>query len=416
MMESRPFPAHPAARTEVRVTLERGEESRATHPPLIVLGVASPDAPWLGERWPRARVRSTRFGSRRGAVELLTLGVGDALDTLPGLDTRAPSLVRDAVRLCLHGGAPRVGLLLARGETLDHPWDLDRPELLELCAPFLDDLHGALLVMPDAAGPAPLRPGPPADPEERARRLARVIAAHAPGLCERYQVALLDWPAELSPDARALLPMSGDLSLVAWQGDPSAMAAHGWRSGAALLGGALAAREPFESVTGLRLPLGAGRRVAPDRAFGLEDPRPTPAEQVEGLALLRARGGLATVLSEPSRRRPAGAWPLPALRTVKAVHHTLVRAAEKFAFSRVGEAEALSLGLSLNMALGAFVSAGLLVGPDGEGGPLIESEPVRDPAAPALAATLTAQLRPWCSAVHVRVRVRDGAQPTLEEA
>ena len=66
-------------------------------------------------------------------------------------------------------------------------------------------------------------------------------------------------------------------------------------------------------------------------------------------------------------------------------------------------------------SLQPFVSAGVLVGPDGEGPPEVTGGITTPPAmAPGLHAEIRAQLRPWCQKIDLSVALRGGGQPTLE--
>ena len=126
------------------------------------------------------------------------------------------------------------------------------------------------------------------------------------------------------------------------------------------------------------------------------------------------RRNRAVVRSEPTLRRPIGEWSLPAVRTAKAVHQRVVSAAEPYVFERLERAQAFALVAAVSESLGPFIAAGVLVGPDGSGPPEVTGGVDANPVAPGLHADVTAQLRPWCQLVSVRVALRGGAQPTLE--
>ena len=109
-----------------------------------------------------------------------------------------------------------------------------------------------------------------------------------------------------------------------------------------------------------------------------------------------------------------GQWSLPALRTVKAIHHRIMFAAEQFVFRPVDSVNAFSLVTALDIVLRPFVEGGALVGPSGEGGPVLTGDTIRNRDAPGLVAEISAQLRPWCQDVKVRVAVDPGQQPSID--
>ncbi len=384
---------------------------------LVLLGVTPSAAPWLGQRLPRAVVRRTRFRTRGAAVEHLRLGRGSDLSALPGLCNPhgRPSLLRDSVALAMAAGAPEVDVLMVRGDDWRAAWDVD--ELDALAGPFLDDLPGALVCVPDAAG---LGEGMPTEAEgvqEALRRLRKVAAGLRAGLVERLQVGLFDLPPG-AEDADGL--HDADLVLCAWRGSRRALAVQGWRSGAAAIGGALVGQPLALGVAGLRLSLGPGRgiRYLPPVTEGARSPVHRPGselgdEQVAFLDLDNAATS-ARVRSEPTLRAPVGAWSLPTLRTVKAIHLAVMETARRYVFRRVVETEAFSLALAMQAALEPFVALGLLVGPDGAPGPVVDGDVVRDPTAPGLSATVVGQLRPWCRTIRVSVQVQASGEPVVE--
>ncbi len=408
-------------RVRVRVGWARPKEPQRLAAPVCVVGIAPPGFPWLADIAPQTRVRDTRFRSEEAAVEHLRFAAGGPVELLPGLSPRAPSRVRDAVRLALASGAPEVDVILAR---LDRamPWQLDRRGLVGLVQPFLDDLPGALLVYPDAGGPFRPEPAPRSDPEARLRRLVGTARAFSEGWRARYQLALMDLQ---EPDPRlaldALRGMAAlDLTLCRWSGEDTPLRTHGWRPACAAMAGALLsgnAQLPSGAI-GKAIDLGPGRRVVRSREAELGAPRPPPLhpELAEHCAVLRLldRRDRAVVRSEPTLRRPIGEWSVPAVRTAKAVHQRVVTAAEPYVFERLERAQAFALVAAVSESLGPFIAAGVLVGPDGSGPPEVTGGVDANPAAPGLHADVTAQLRPWCQLVSVRVALRGGGQPTLE--
>jgi hypothetical protein len=86
-------------------------------------------------------------------------------------------------------------------------------------------------------------------------------------------------------------------------------------------------------------------------------------------------------------------------------------AAELFTFQPVHSAQAVNMALAIAHVLRPFVDAGVIVGPDGRGLPIVDAEALRDPAAPGLVATLAVQVRPWCNVVRLKVDVQAGSPP-----
>jgi hypothetical protein len=410
----------PQRRVQVRVSTVRTASRRPASAGLCVVGVCPPRWPWLSQRYPHARVTDTRFATESAAVEHLRFTPGQEVDGLPGLSPRAPSRVRDAVRLALAAGAPSVDVVLARAGSL-LPWDLDDPEVAGLLDPFLNQLPEAVLVYPDAGGPCPVTP-----PTRRAEgatwaRLERMIRVHRAGWRARYQVALLDCAEGDDDIVRALAePIVGDAALCRFVGSAPRLARHGWRSAAAAVGALVLTpgATVMAGISGRAIDLGPGRSVRSDRraelGFARSSPAPVPHDGSPFVDLaLDDDLDRAVVLREPTLREPMGDWSLPALRTVKSIHHRIVQAAEAFVFRPVDVAQGLALVLSLQETLRPFTAAGILLGPDGVGPPRITGDIDKSPHTPGLLADVTAQVRPWCRGVNVRVAVR-ATGPSLE--
>lgn len=396
-------------------------------------GYASPQR--LVDLLGSAVVRRTRMPVRHDDLDiepvvlLLELHSREACRVLPGLDGVDPSLARDATQLAFFAGAPRVHVALIWAPGVP-PAGLGDPSVLESCRPLLAELPGATLLFPDLSLDLDL----PADAHalgERADRLARRLRALV-GPCaadwtRQYQIALLDLPPTLQPAVSGPLSalLGADAALCAWSGAEEQIAAHGWRSAGAFAAGLMAARaeQLGSSCVGWRATMPPGRYVPRSRASQLQlHPQARPASPPD-LPLLTVRlsgqgddGATATIHSEPTLRRPLGAWPLPALREVKDIHRRLIEAATRFVFEAVDEEVAMALAVSLRRSVRAQVEAGLLVGPSGVGAPEIRGGTLTDPAAPGLVAVIHAQLRPWAQRVSVRVSVRQDAQPVLEVA
>lgn len=417
-----------ARKVDVRVGIIQTDTRSERPVGAVLLGVAPPDHPWLSELFPASVVRNTRYGSRDAALEHLRFVPAQRLDGLPGLEGRFPSLIRDAVRLTLDAGATHVDLVLARAGDLP-PWSLHEEAVASILVPYLAELQEAQIALPDAAGPAAHRPGQHDSPDQRLDRILGTIRYFKQGLREHYQIAYLDMPEGVDHRIEEVYQRTGsaDVTLCRWTGSERALRAHGWRSAGAALAG-LQSRPKADltgGVAGLYLNVGSGRRVRRTRHPELMPSPPlrereSMGEQLVELALDPSAGDpeskrrFAMVRSEPTLRRPAGSWSLPALRTVKAIHHRIVFAAEQFVFRPVDQVQAFSLVTALDMVLRPFIEGGALVGPNGDGGPLLAGDTVRDREAPGLVAEIAAQLRPWCQDVRVRVAVDPGQQPAVE--
>ena len=380
-----------------------------------IVGIAPPDHPWLSALLPAQTVRTSRYGTRDAAIEHLRFSPGQQLDSLPGLDGHHPSLLRDAVKLALTSGAPYVDLIAARGaEAL--PWDLGREDVQAILIPYLSTLQQAQLALPDAAGPPAHRGAALSDPRASVERLLRVGRGLRETLQEHYQIAYLDYPRAAHGLLREFIQRLGgaDIALCSWAGTDDALLRHGWRSASAAMAGMQFRpnTEPTAGTSGQILDLGNGRRVRSTR-HGTLLPRPTPRplpDVAQHLVELwvQPEGTTAMVRGEPTMRRPMGQWNLAALRTLKAIHHRIQFAAQRFVFRPVDQAQAFGLQTSLEAVLQPFIDGGVMVGPNGLGPPLFAAAPVADRAAPSLVADIAAQVRPWCQDVRVRVAVDPG--------
>lgn len=422
--EHTPFGAVAPRRTTVRVTLSPAPAPEEERSRVCVLGLMPPGSPSLDSLAPRlgtALRRSSRLGADAAgggvAIAQLRLRSADRGGLLPGLEAAHPSLLRDSVEVALTAGAPQVEALLVWPEPGETAWG---PQTLAALAPLLEQLPGALLLLPDLLGD-PATGAPSTD------ALVAVLRTLGPIWTQLYQVALLDLPAAAGAGwvREELLSrvLGHDLALCAWEGTPRAVQAQGWRSAAAVVAGAMTAREDGRgrSARGLPLPLPPPRYVPEDHrgtlGFGGTPTLQAPAD----LPLVRVRlapgaaGALqGRILTEPSLRRPLGSWPLPALLEVKDIHRRLVEAASRFVFQSADGEQALALALGLRRAVRAQVEEGLLVGPSGDGPPLVRSRALTDPAEPGLLATVSALLRPWALSVQLRLSVRPTGRPELE--
>lgn len=425
----------PDARQRVKVDVAAIRPPPATtRPPAVcMMAIAPPGWPRIGLRRPEWLVRETTSdlgpGGERICVEHLRVEALQDLSMFPGLSEQEPSRLRDAMRLCFAGGSAAADVLMVYG-TDRAPWEIDHPDVLTMCNSFLDDLFGVLLVFPDAGRPV-LRPSRwvedpevglvprhPFHPEESAARVQRLIRWLRQPLEQRYQIALID--AIGMPPERILPPTGADVAICGWRGMARELRTHGWRCASALMAGRLGRPSVslFEGVAGQVVPLPPGRAVHMDRRAELAVlPGPLRVPQADPrhvLLSLDDRGHRARIDGDVCLRAPVGQWTMPALRTVKALHYQIVRAASLVTFQLVNQAQSFALQVAINEAIRPFVQAGVLVGPDAAGPPVVTGEMIRDPAQPGLAANIAAQIRPWCRDIQIRVGLRSGGTPEIE--
>lgn len=391
-------------------------------PDLCFVGLASFDDPFLGDAVPRALIRDTRYRDEDAFVEHVRLSVRDGVDALPGLTLGRPSRMRDAVRVALQAGAQSVDVVLARIRGL-MPWDLDRPEFVYAVDPFLGNLVGACIVMPDIGGPIPLGPGTAHDADLRVERFARTAGVHGGRWAERYQLGLLDDPGVGGDLGLRVLEAAAakDASIVRWVGQPDDMRAHGWRSAAAFVGGVIAARPGniLAGVSGFRAPLPTGRYVSGGRFHDLHLADAwrarLPEDDYYVDVVPDASRDVGFIRSEPTLRAPVGTWSIPSVRVAKVIHWRVMQTASRFVFETADVGRAIALATAVNKALDPYATTGVLVGPDGSGEPLVRGGVIRDPAEPGLRVEIGAVLLPWSHKVNVRVSLRPGGAPTIEE-
>lgn len=401
-------------RVKVQMGVVRPPPPARLPPLLALLALGDTRGEPMALRHPDAVMKAVRDETTGMTAEQLRLSAGYDPNALPGLNSRAPSRLRDAVRLAFAGGAQAVDLIYVRIPGI-LPWDIDRPELVEILTPFLEGLHETMLVLPDSAGPPSLGPALAEPPEKAWRRLQRFVELHHSGWSDRYQVVLLDAPAAKGVPP---VPLAGDLSLCRWRGEEEGLGRHGWRSAAAAIGGMLVADGGLvvRRVDGRSMTLPPGRPVTRDRRLDLGMRKEYEAAPPSTYFLemnIDSRRESATLVGEASLRAPILAWPLPALRTVKSLHRRLVMAADLFTFRPIHDANAIALGLALNHVLQPFARAGVVVGPEGRGQPRVSHDMIKDAAAPGLLATVSAQLRPWCHSVQLRVEVHAGSSSSV---
>ncbi|MBK9369901.1 MAG: hypothetical protein IPN01_26995 [Deltaproteobacteria bacterium] len=368
-------------------------------------------------RWTRVATASRKTDDPELIVAHLQLRAADRAGLLPGLDGASPSLLRDTVEVALRAGAPAVEVVLIWPSKEAPLWS---EVALGSAASLLEQLPGALLLVPDLLGGATRRDAPGLD-----ANLDVLLSTLGPLWARHYQVLALDLPTRW-PVARAdalLRRLAGaDVAVCAWEGEPLALERQGWRSAAAVVAGVIASRESGRglSVQGVNAALPPPRYTAEDRVALLSPATATPPRLPPELPLVRVLaqpspdGWRARVLSEPTLRRPHGAWPLPALIEAKEIHRLVMATASRFVFESVDDEQAIALSLGLRRALRAQIQEGLLVGPSGVGPPEVRAFALPNPAEPGLSAVVSAQLRPWAAQVSLRLAMRPNSPPTLD--
>lgn len=406
-------------RVSVRVGVHAPAEAAKKRSRMVVVGVVDAGSVHLAELYPRAVVRTTRPTGDEG-VEHLRFQAGADLSGLPGLDGAFPSRLRDTVALAFEAGAPAVEVLLARGAGR-RPSDLWHDAMVGLLEPFIDQLPGTAVLMPDAIGPARVDRRQ-IRPEMRLLNLSAVVRRWRGSFAANFQIGFFDMPfAARARMEEALASISaGDVVLCSWEGVSGNLLRHGWRSAAAVSASlCMSSSDPTAVIEGRVTELAGGRTVSRPRWGELGVPEaaaqvpPTIAPHVMRLGLSRG-GRTVRVLSEPTMRAPRGSWSLPLMRTAKLLHHRIVVAADAFVFDKATPDRALALSTALRMAVEPFVERQLVTGPEGREDPDILTFASPDPAQPALIAQVGLFLRPWLRELRFNVAVRPGETPQLE--
>ena len=391
-------------------------------PRLCVVGIVPYESPVIGQHHPQMTIRSTKFEERHPYVEQVRFSSLAQQGLLPSIAFRAPSKLRDSLRSLFALGISEVDYILARAPGI-LPWDLNHPEIAQMFVSYLAGVQGAVIVFPDAGGPWPRAYGDLRYIDERQNNLKQSVQYFSQILADNYQIGLMDFVQPPKNVQQYIWSMEGaDVGLCTWSGSHFNLSRHGWRSAAASVGGFITKRHDLfsETIVGHYIPLGEGRHITPDRSTLLGAP---VSKELDPVLLehcismqLHARKDIAQILSDPINRRPIGEWSIATVRLVKAIHQSLRRAADLFVFRPVQKVEAITFKTAIQMALAPFYNEGLLNGPGGSGEPEVSTEALPDREIPMLSADLAAQIQPWCRHISLKVVIKSGQQPIIQES
>ena len=342
---------------------------------------------------------------------------------LPSIQARVPSKLRSSLISILTSGSLEVDFILARGPDLQ-PWDLALPSVVEMITSFLQGCQNSAVVFPDAGGPWPRVFSQTTDDFERMSRLHGTVHMYAPHLVDNYQLGFMDaiLPTDMYQADQFIKTLQGsDISLCSWSGSQKSIEEHGWKSAAAHMAGYLGGRASYitQSLINHKIPLGKARKKNHSSARLLGAPKELqrhPVLEKSGILLAMDKKGIfGRIQSELTFRNPMYEWSIPAVRTVKSIHLAIRRAADQFIFAPVRETEALILKAAMESVLEPYYTSGVLVGPDGKGPPKVSSAPVRNPATPMLSVDLSAQIKPWCQNISIKMMVKQGLNLEIQE-
>lgn len=409
-------------RVNIDVSLVRPRSPRERLPRLVVVGIVPEDAPIISEVSPKTMIRQSYIQAGHPYVEQVRLSSIIQARLLPSIDMKYPSRLRDALIGALNVGADEVDFILARAPGVK-PWELDRQEVVEMLMPFFNEVPGAMIVFPDLGGPWPRGYSPERFDDEQRQRLLAASRIYGQVFAENFQVGFFDLPQMQGSGLYQVFESlrGSDLSVCAWSGSEMNLRRHGWRSASIFTASYMCKRLDMvtQSIVGHQIPLGVGRKIVHDRSslLGGEKILEVPVEIEENCILLHIgeRGNRAEVLSEFTMRRPRYEWSMPTLRTVKAIHQSLRQAADMFVFRGVKKIEAVALETAVSMVLNPFYEMGILVGPEGKGAPTVRGEALPDHDLPMLSVDLSAMLHPWCQNINLKVMVKSGMEPQIEE-
>ena len=411
-------------RVSIDVELTRPKSPKEQLPMVTVVGIVPMDAPKFSEVAPQTLIRrSPNLGEGQMYVEHVRLSSPVQQVLLPSIRAKIPSKLRGSLISILSSGSREVDFILARGPDL-LPWDLQEPAVVEMVASFLHGCHGSVVVLPDAGGPWPRKFSQTTDEFERLSRLHGTVHMYSPHFVENYQLGFMDAivPTNLRDAENYIKTFRGsDVCLCSWTGDQQTLLEHGWKSAAAHVSGYMGGKSSYitQSLIGHKVPLGFPRKKNHNRSRLLGAPKKLQnhpvLEQNCILVELEEKKNYGRILSELTFRSPMYEWSIPAVRTVKSIHLAIRRAADPFVFAPVRETEAMILKAAMENVLEPFFSAGVLMGPDGKGPPQVSAQPIRSPSTPMLSVDLSAQIKPWCQNVSIKLMVKQGLQPEVQE-
>jgi hypothetical protein len=409
-------------RVNIDVSLVRPRSPRARLPRLVVVGIVPYDAPVISEVAPKTMIRQSHIREGQPYVEQVRLSSIIQARLLPSIDMKYPSRLRDALIGALSVGVDEVDFILARVPGIA-PWEFDNQEVVEMLMPFFNEVPGSMIVFPDLGGPWPRGYLGNTTNDEQRRRLLLAAKIYGSVFSENFQLGFFDLPQLPTRDLEQVFASlrGSDISICAWSGSELNLRRHGWRSSAIFTASYICKRLDMvtQSVVGHQISLGAGRKIVYDRSslLGAEDAEGLPLIMEENCTILEInrKGDHAEVLSEFTMRRPRYEWSIPTLRTVKAIHQSIRQAADMFVFRSVKKIEAIALETAVSMVLNPFYEMGILVGENGVGKPVVKGEALPDHAIPMLSVDLSAMLQPWCQNINLKIMVKSGMEPQIEE-
>ena len=412
-------------RVNIDISMARPQSGRQSLPRLVVIGVVPYDYPIISEVSPGSNIRRSPYNHGEPYVEHVRLSSVAQTRLLPGIDHGHPSRLKDSVKSILDMGCNEVDCILVRGIGLK-PWDLTAQPVMELVMGYFTEIPGAMIVFPDAGGPWPRSwQGVPSEEiqAEQARNLIDAVRIYGPNFADNFQLGFMDMiPLSESATHNLINSVQGyDMSLCCWTGSFDAMRTHGWRSSAAFTAGYINKRVDVvtQSLMGHEIPMVGGRKIISNRArlLGGQERVLQSTDLLDNCVVLSIHesGRYAQVLSEYTLRRPRYEWSIPVVRTVKAIHQSLRQAADMFVFRPVKEVEAIALEKTVEMILNPFYERGILVGAEGTGRPSVTGEALPSHTQPMLSVNLSAMVRPWCQNISLKVMVKSGSDPVIQD-
>ena len=411
-------------RISIDLELTRPKSPKEQLPMVTVIGIVPTNAPKFAEVASNTIIRrSPNLGEDQLYVEHVRLSSPVQQVLLPSIQAKVPSKLRSALISILSSGAREVDFILARGPNL-LPWDVHEPAVVEMVSSFLQGCQGSVVVLPDAGGPWPRVFSQTTDDYDRIARLHATVHMYTPHFVDNYQLGFMDviLPTNFKDAENYIKTFRGtDVSLCSWAGDQQSIQEHGWKSASAHMAGYMGGQLSYitQSLVGHKVPLGIPRKKNHNRSRLLGAPKTLQLHPVLDqnciVLALPEKADHCKIHSELTFRNPMYEWSIPAIRTVKSIHMAIRRAADPFVFAPVREAEAMILKAAMESVLEPFFSAGVIVGPDGKGPPTVSAEPIRSPSAPMLSVDLSAQIKPWCQNISIKLMVKQGLQPEIEE-